>query len=266
MECPFCEATIESQWKYCGKCGTNIKEYEKGNEFMKSGLELEKRGEYSEAAQEYKKVLTLEIPQHKAFEHLERVTAKEGKVVGQLEKGAELISAHKWKQAIKTYGNLLSASPSMEKEILPNLVKAKEEYRKEWKYRAILIGIVIIVVGLGLSFLYNWATSPERRAHRILRQSTLSKDILERQLAIEALGRVGDKQYFPILKDAIQDESPEIRSAALRAMGEMQDSLAIPLLKGCLFDKDWRVSMEAAKSLAILGDTSGIQLLKRILK
>lgn len=266
MECFFCGKKIEDDWKFCGECGTDVKELEKGVKFIEKGLEFESQSEYSKAAQEYKKALSLKVPHRKVIEHLERVAAKEEKMIRGLEKGVELCSKGKWGQATREFERLLSAFPSMESEIQPHFVKAKEMYKKMQKRRSI-IGIVIgILVIVALFSVYKRVNSPEQKAHRMLKQSSFSKDVLERQAAIEAFGRIGDKRYLPILKEAVQDNVPEIRIAALKALGEIKDSSTIPLLKECLFDKDWKVSMEAAKTLAVMGDTTGIQLLKRVLE
>lgn len=266
MECFFCGTKIEQGWEYCGECGTNVKEIEKTVKYIEKGLEFEAQSEYSKSAQEYRKVLALKVPHHKALEHLERITAKEEEMITQLEKGVKLCSKGKWGRAIRVFEKILSAFPSMEAEVQPHLVKAKEAYNKGRKYRIILNGIIVIIVVLGLFSIYKLGNSPEQKAQRILKQSSFSKDVAERQVAIEAFGRIGDKRYLPILKNAVQDEVPEIRIAALKAFGEIKDSSTIPLLKECLFDKDWKVSMEAAKSLAAMGDTAGVQLLKRVLE
>jgi HEAT repeat protein len=78
-----------------------------------------------------------------------------------------------------------------------------------------------------------------------------------RRHAIEALGKLRDKEAMPYLITALKDEHPNIRVSAAKALGEIGDVSALPALKEALEDKTETkvnapitVSEAAAKAIA----------------
>lgn len=90
-----------------------------------------------------------------------------------------------------------------------------------------------------------------------------------RRHAIEALGKLGDKEAVPHLITALKDEHPNIRVSAAKALGAIGDPSALPALKQALEDKTatkvnapTTVSEAAAKAIAQFeGETIAEQLL-----
>ncbi len=74
---------------------------------------------------------------------------------------------------------------------------------------------------------------------------------------IETLGRLGqygDEKSIRALKNALEDESPTVRSGAIEALSEIEDEKIIPLIEKMLEDKDETVARTAVFSLyEILG-------------
>ncbi len=266
MKCLYCGTDLLEDWVYCGNCGVNIKEYEKADEFIKKGLELESQFEYAKASEEYKHALEIPVPQDKILEHLERVTSKEQVIIDGMNKGGELLESHKWRNAICMYKKVLKLNPHLNDEINPKLIHAKSMFhksRKGVKISWIIVGVIVVIGIIGWQL---YVRAPEQVAHKTLRQGVLSPSIQEKMVAIEALGGLKDKRFTPLLKDALKDDNPEIRAVAARALGKIDDSSAISVLKESLFDKNWEVRVESAHSLVLLGDSSGIQLLRDAIK
>lgn len=267
MKCLYCgKDGCPDEWTYCNACGTNLKEYEKANDFIKNGLELEKQLKYTTAAEEYRKALKLNVPKDKILVHLQRVVRLEESIVRDMELGTEALKARKWGQAVKMYEKILKIAPYFEKEIMPNLMKARAMYKKRVKYRWIIISIAAVIALTGAIFLYRWASSPTQVALKTLKEGMVSEDASSKKEAIEIVGRLQDKRLVPLVREALKDKNAVIRTSAAKVLGELKDSLSIPILKVCLSDKNWEVRNEAAKALAIMGDTSGTEFLKRTVK
>jgi tetratricopeptide (TPR) repeat protein len=269
MKCLYCgKSNCPENWVFCNECGVNIKEYTKATEFIESGLELEKNMEYAKAAEEYRLALKLKVPTDKILVHLERVVAKEEAIISEMELGRELLKQKQWEKAVKTYERILRNAPSFENDILPNLMTARAMHSKKVKRSLIMLVIVVAIFIVSAVFFYKWMRSPTQEALRTLKKSVLSNDILEKQEALDIIGRLKDDRLLPLVRESLKNNSPVIRSTAARVLGELKDttSVSIALLKECLHDKDWQVSSEAAKSLALVGNPAGIEFLKRALK
>lgn len=132
--------------------------------------------------------------------------------------------------------------------------------------RQILTALIVIVIAGVIGGWLFYSLTPKQIARRTLKEGALSKDLLAKQSAIEALGELRDARFLPILKDALHDREWVIRTSAVKALGKIANPSTIPLLKESLFDKEWQVRYAAAQALATMGDTSGIQLLKQALK
>ncbi|MCK4352392.1 HEAT repeat domain-containing protein [candidate division WOR-3 bacterium] len=265
MKCPYCKHEIANDWLYCGNCGINIKKENQAKKIIQSGLEFEHQFEYTKASNEYKKALELGVPDKEILELLEKVTRKEQAIINWMEKGKEFLSSREWKEAIRAYENVLKLKP-VDGYVKTNLLLAKRNLARSHKRIGIRITVIVIIIGIGTFGWYSYTQTPKQVAQKTLKQGVLSQDLLAKQYAIEALGGLKDKRFFPLLKDALKDKNPAIRTTTAKALGEFGDSAAIPFLKESLFDKEWQVRYAAAQSLALMGDTSGIQLLKQALK
>lgn len=73
-----------------------------------------------------------------------------------------------------------------------------------------------------------------------------------REMAAEALGRLGDARAVPPLLAAIQDESAWTRLAIVRALGQIGDARAYEPLKALLQDGDSDVRLAAQEALTRL--------------
>ncbi|MFA5032571.1 MAG: HEAT repeat domain-containing protein [bacterium] len=269
MKCLYCgKNNCPENWTFCNECGVNIKEYIKATDFINKGLELEKNLEYAKAAEEYRHALKLKVPTDKILVNLERVVAKEETIIREMELGTELLRQKKWAKAIRMYEKILKNAPSFEKDILPNLMEARAMHGKKVKKMSILLSIIAIILAVGTTFLYKWMHCPTQEALRTLKKSVLSNDILEKQEALDIIGRLQDNRLLPLVRESLKNNNPVIRATAARVLGELKDttSISISLLKECLHDKDWQVSIEAAKSLALVGNAAGIEFLKKSLK
>jgi HEAT repeat protein len=80
---------------------------------------------------------------------------------------------------------------------------------------------------------------------------------LTRTHAVEALGRLGDRQTLPALLAALSDPYRLVRAYAAAALAELGDAQAIePLLKLLESDDFFGVRAEAAAAVAVLGRQS----------
>ena len=81
----------------------------------------------------------------------------------------------------------------------------------------------------------------ERAIPRLMEiAKSTERNTLARQQAIEALGYVGDESTVPFLKEFLQDQSQQLRSAALRALAELGTPNAIKVVVECLKDEQLR--------------------------
>ncbi len=70
-----------------------------------------------------------------------------------------------------------------------------------------------------------------------------------RAKAAEALGRVGNTKFIPILLQALTDESPLIRRTVIQSLGQIGATESIPALIIALTDQNPEISAAAAISL-----------------
>jgi HEAT repeat protein len=70
-----------------------------------------------------------------------------------------------------------------------------------------------------------------------------------RAKAAEALGRLGNAKFIPILLQALTDESPLIRHTVIQALGQIGSTESIPALIIALTDRNPEISAAAAISL-----------------
>ena len=271
IKCSNCGKDILAEWVYCGYCGVNTKQYEEANELIKRGLKFESKMEYTKAGDEYRKALTLCQHHNRIIELLgiesllEEVTSKEQALIDSLEKGASFLSTHRWKEAIQSYKKALELNPQAQ-GVKSKISEAKKGLLRSHLRSGLWVTIFIVLVSGSFFGWWGYMRTPKQFAQKTLKQGVLSKDLLAKQAAIEALGELKDIRFLPFIKDALKDNNYIIRVTAVKALGEIRNSSVIPLLKESLFDKEWQVRYSAAQSLAVLGDTSGIQFLKQALK
>ena len=81
-----------------------------------------------------------------------------------------------------------------------------------------------------------------------------------RKLAVEALGKIGDKRATEPITQLVKDDSPDIRCAAVEALGRIGDSMAVEVMIAIVGDMhaDQVLQKEARKALT--------QALKRVPK
>lgn len=77
------------------------------------------------------------------------------------------------------------------------------------------------------------------------------KDV--RIVAVESLGEIGGSEAKRVLKLALKDELPEVRSQAARALSLLRDTSAVDPLLRALRDKDGAVRFYAAEDLGYVG-------------
>lgn len=267
MKCLYCgKDGCPDEWVYCNECGTDMKQYEKATTFINNGLELEKQLKYARAAEELRKALEFNIPKDKILAHLERIVSREEVVIQDMELGAEFFKKKKWGKAIKMYEKVLKEAPYFEKDLTPNVMKARAMFKKTIRLRWIICVIAGILVIAGGVLLYMWSSSPEQVALKTLKEGITSADASNQQTAIEIIGRLQDKRLAPLVREKLKDNDAIVRASAAKALGDLKDSASISFLKECLSDKDWQVRNEAAKSLATMGDAAGTEYLKKALK
>jgi hypothetical protein len=267
VECLYCgNKKLQKEWKYCGECGTNIKEYEKANKFIEKGQEFEKNRSYLAAIEEYRNALKLNVPQDKILTYLKNATLKEQEIVDMAEKGRELASHKKWKRAIRVYKRVLKLNPPPSWGIESELEKISKKLALARKHKTIWGAVVVVCIIGGIVGWRGYMNTPQKMAQKIVKESILSDDIEAKLAAIETVGRLQDRRLLPLLRETLSAPYVSIRVATAKVLGELKDSLSIPLLKESLSDRDWRVRIAAAQALIALGDMSGMEVLKEAMK
>jgi len=84
-----------------------------------------------------------------------------------------------------------------------------------------------------------------------------------RAAAVEALGKLKDKQAVGELKRLLQEDRSDIRSTAAAALGNIGEGTALPALRAALKDK--AIEKEVILALGFLGNSSAIPDLREIL-
>jgi HEAT repeat protein len=75
-------------------------------------------------------------------------------------------------------------------------------------------------------------------------------DIFLREIAIQSLGKIGDKTAVPFLLPALYDRSFAIKRSAIQALGNIGDHQAVPILKRiAVTDKDISIHNEVMAAL-----------------
>jgi len=97
--------------------------------------------------------------------------------------------------------------------------------------------------------------SPRHHAWDMLMTAAFSKSTEERTNGIRALGLLRDNtDARKLAENALNDKSPEVRTAAATALGQMHATESIPKLEHSLSDKKIPVVMAAAHALRDLRD------------
>jgi HEAT repeat protein len=72
---------------------------------------------------------------------------------------------------------------------------------------------------------------------------------LDREVALWALGKLGDREAFPLIEPEVNNADWRIRLAAVQALAMLQDPRAVPSLKRKLDDAEWVVREWAARGI-----------------
>lgn len=87
-------------------------------------------------------------------------------------------------------------------------------------------------------------------------------------VAIEAIGKTGDKRIVPVLRNMIKDfyfVHRTNRLAILRALGEIKDRTTMPALLQLCVEEDWMTREQAIKTVAEIDSEQAIPILIRAL-
>jgi len=103
----------------------------------------------------------------------------------------------------------------------------------------------------------------ERAVEPLLEVVKLSDDEGEREIAIRALGQIGDKSALPTLLDAMTDKSKLIRQSAIMALGNMKDERTVLKLIPLVYRSEFEE--EAINSLADIGEVA-LPLIMKLLE
>ena len=79
------------------------------------------------------------------------------------------------------------------------------------------------------------------------------KDPVLRFLCVQLLGFSESPQALPVLLEALEDKSPEVRAEACRSLEDLADAASIPHLEARLDDVDEEVRLAAAEALVAVG-------------
>lgn len=101
---------------------------------------------------------------------------------------------------------------------------------------------------------------------QILTDGTADHNPARRAEAVAALGTIGPKtRVIHLLERALNDKDASVRQLAASTLGEMRARSSIPKLKEALNDESPEVSFAAAKSLWTMGDRTGREIFIDIL-
>jgi HEAT repeat protein len=99
--------------------------------------------------------------------------------------------------------------------------------------------------------------SPRDQAWHVLRSGLVEEKAPRRVDAVKALSLVtGDRTAERFALHALQDKSPDVRTAAAATLGQLHATSAIPDLKEALSDKEISVVLAATYSLFLLKEKS----------
>ena len=99
-----------------------------------------------------------------------------------------------------------------------------------------------------------------------LREATLGGETTDvRAQATLAIGKIGNPEDVPALREAAEDEDWPVRAQAANALGMIGELAAIPTLKKLAADREWWVRLNASRALANMGP-SGERALAQILE
>jgi HEAT repeat protein len=118
--------------------------------------------------------------------------------------------------------------------------------------------IVLLVCG-------GAAAQTEVRSRDILQQALVDKNPDTRKHAVVALSLLG-AQFLSPLKTMLQDKEVDVRLAAVSSVAGVKSQQAVEALREALDDEAPEVSFAAAKALWGLGDATGKQVLLAVLE
>ena len=99
-----------------------------------------------------------------------------------------------------------------------------------------------------------------------LREAMLGGETTDvRAQAALAVGKIGNPEDVPTLREAAGDEDWPVRAQAANALGMIGELAAIPTLQGLATDREWWVRLNAGRALANMGP-SGERALAEILE
>jgi HEAT repeat protein len=106
----------------------------------------------------------------------------------------------------------------------------------------------------------------DRKAVSILGHLYYHGEMLDRRFIVNALSSATDPSAVVVLSDAVKQSSdPGLRLAALKGLGRIGNRDALPLLKQALIKGRAFERVMAAESLLLMGDNSGLPLLRATL-
>jgi HEAT repeat protein len=106
----------------------------------------------------------------------------------------------------------------------------------------------------------------DRKAVSILGHLYYHGEMLDRRFIVNALSSATDPSAVVVLSDAVKQSSdPGLRLAALKGLGRIGNRDALPLLKQALTKGRAFERVMAAESLLLMGDNSGLPLLRATL-
>lgn len=108
--------------------------------------------------------------------------------------------------------------------------------------------------------------NPSAAAWDLLDQACASNKPEERAVGTRALGLVpANARALKVVKSALTDDNPDVRTAAAEALGDMQAKTALPELKKALEDDDPHVVLAAAHSLHQMHDPAAYDVYYEVL-
>jgi HEAT repeat protein len=108
--------------------------------------------------------------------------------------------------------------------------------------------------------------TPKEEAWQILNTACTGDKTSGRATAIRVLGLMpNDAKALELVKKALDDDKPEVRSAAAAALGDMKSRRSIPKLRAAMDDHDPSVALAAAHSLELMHDDSAYEVYYEVL-